>query len=312
MKKNSVLVAPMEGITDVPFRLALLKTYPEWDYIYTDFFRLPTVGCCQKRHIIDHIGKEIYSDPDLRSKTVLQILTTKNCQTALTSKLIENLEIGRLDLNLGCPSKRVNLHKGGAYLLGDLKVLKKIVQDIRENFSKTFSVKMRIGIHDDRNFVDTLKMLESEGVDMIAIHARTRDQHYSGVANWDYIKKACETVKIPIIGNGDVKTSDEIRQLLTYSGCHSVMIGRAAIGSPWLGDCYKSNKDNPITTDEKINCIRKWFRCLEEEYSKKKGLGSNAILGRFKAHYTYMDKQNHLKSPILQTRSFEEFWQHLY
>ncbi|MDC1174609.1 tRNA-dihydrouridine synthase, partial [Bacteriovoracaceae bacterium] len=132
--EGSLLFAPMEGITDEPYRLALNEAFPEWDHYYTDFLRIPSVGMYQNSKISDHFGENIFKNNALKKKTSFQILTSHRAQTKEHIEKIKALGFDYLDLNLGCPSKKVNGHKGGAYLLSDLPALKEILMIIRENF----------------------------------------------------------------------------------------------------------------------------------------------------------------------------------
>ncbi len=316
LKKNSLIFAPMEGVTDERYRLALFQTCPQWDYFYTDFLRCPSVGFYTDKKVLEHYGNSVYEIDELREKTVYQILTS---MTALTTPIIgqiSKLNINQLDLNLGCPSKTVNAHGGGSYLLQDLKSLKSIVRDIRKNFPRHFSVKMRIGYRDDNNFIEALKLLEGEGVDSITLHARTRDQLYKGVADWKYLEKASSTVSIPIIGNGDIWNVHDIKRVLEDCGCHSIMIARGALKTPWLADIYKTynGKLDEVTDElllaERIRRLPKYFQCLEDEY-RKFTPEEHIILKRFKAfsRYLFDDFKDgaKIKSSFLRTKELDIF-----
>ena len=259
--KNSLFYAPMEGITDEAYRTFILDNYPDWDYVATDFLRISSVGNYSDKHMISHLGNNTYNTPKQR-KTIYQILTSEQALTEYHVQRLNQLGIKWLDLNLGCPSKTVCKNKGGSFLLSDLEILKDIIKKIRSNFDAFFSCKIRVGYRDDSNFINVLKLLEDEGVQAITIHARTRDQLYKGTANWDYVKQAVKEVKIPIIGNGDIWTVDDIHRYYDYTNCHSVMLARSAMKTPWLAKYYKSNQ----TIDLKVRSIEteKFFR----EYNK--------------------------------------------
>lgn len=235
----------MEGITDIHYRETVLENYPEWDFISTDFLRAPSVGAYPEKHILKHYGKSSYEDPKKMEKTIYQILTTEDALTVDTVTKIKNLGFTYLDLNLGCPSKTVCKHRGGSFLLSDLSALRKVIRKIRSNFPHTFTAKIRVGYKDDLLFKDILRLLEEEGVDGIVIHARTRDEMYKGVAKWEYVKTAVETVQsVPIIGNGDIWTVEDIHRYFDYTKCHSVMIARGALKTPWLARLYKEGKED--------------------------------------------------------------------
>lgn len=319
-KKNSLLFAPMEGITDEPYRIAMLKNFPEWDQFFTDFLRVPTVGKINEKLVLDHYGPRILANPEWRKKNSFQILTTPRAQTLSVIEILENMKMDHLDLNLGCPSKKVNSHLGGAYLLSDHKSLREVLQTIRKNFTGHFTVKMRIGYRDDKNFFDTLKLIEDEGVEAITLHARTRDQLYKGVADWKYIAEAVKQVKIPLIGNGDIWIVEDIEKIFEETGCHSVMFGRSALKTPWLAKLYKEYIDEGAHIDETFLLIERknyldlYFDSLYKEY-KEVGWPDNLILKRFKSFsrnlFDDYDNFETIRGRFLRSESLAEFQDHL-
>ena len=318
--KNSLLFAPMEGITDEPYRLAMLKTFPEWDQFFTDFLRVPTVGKINEKMIMEHFGPRIHENLCWRKKNSFQILTTPRAQTLAVVEILESLKMHHLDLNLGCPSKKVNSHLGGAYLLSDHKSLKTILSTIRNHFTGRFTVKMRVGYRDDKNFLDTLKLIQDEGVEAITLHARTREQLYKGVADWNYIKKAVSEVNIPLIGNGDIWVVEDIENIFKTTNCHSVMFGRSALKTPWLAKLYKDYIQDDAHIDETFllfqrkNYLDQYFDALLKEY-REIGWSDQLILKRFKSFSRnlfddYEDFET-IRGAFLRSVSLEEFLEHL-
>jgi len=318
--KKSLLFAPMEGITDEPYRIAMLKTFPEWDQFFTDFLRVPTVGKVNEKLIMDHYGAKIFANPLWRKKNSFQILTTPRAQTQAVVEVIESLKMDHLDLNLGCPSKKVNSHHGGAYLLSDHKGLGEVLKTIRSNFTGHFTVKMRVGYRDDKNFLDTLKLIEDAGVEAITLHARTRDQLYKGTADWDYISKAVGNVSVPLIGNGDVWIVEDIEKIFEYTKCHSVMFGRSALKTPWLAKLYKEYIEEDAHIDEtyllfqRKNYLDEYFGALLREY-REFGWSENLILKRFKSFsrnlFDDYDNFEFIRGNFLRSESLGEFLDHL-
>ncbi len=319
-KKNSLLFAPMEGITDEPYRIAMLKTFPEWDQFFTDFLRVPTVGKVNEKLIMDHYGPRIHANESWRKKNSFQILTTPRAQTLAAVEILESLKMHHLDLNLGCPSKKVNSHLGGAYLLSDHKALKTVLSTIRKNFTGCFTVKMRIGYRDDINFSDTLKLIQDEGVEAITLHARTRDQLYKGTADWNYIARAVSEVKVPLIGNGDIWLVDDIENIFVNTKCHSVMFGRSALKTPWLAKLYKEYIEDDAHIDEtyllfqRKNYLDQYFEALLREY-REIGWPDNLILKRFKSFSRnlfddYEDFET-IRGSFLRSESLAAFLDHL-
>jgi tRNA-dihydrouridine synthase len=313
LKEHSLLFAPLEGITDEKYRLAVMKAFPEWDRFSTDFLRVPTVGHFNEKHIIGHFGHRVYKDQSLKEKTTFQILTTEKAQTEPTLKRIEKLGFEHIDLNLGCPSRKVNSHFGGAYLLSDLSALKNVLTKIRKSYPHLFTVKMRLGFRDSQNFINSLKLMEDVGVDAITIHARTRDQLYKGTADWDFIEQAVRAVKVPIIGNGDIWSVEDVKNIFERTGCHSVMLGRGALKTPWLARSFKKGTDeNSLFERKKYLTI--YFNTLLEEY-KKTEIDELKILKRFKSfcRNTFEDfpEGDLIRSKFLRSKTLEEFFNHL-
>lgn len=314
--KGSLLFAPMEGITDEPYRMAIQEAFPEWSYLSTDFLRIPSQGEYSDKKILEHFGEKTFNHQKAKSKTAYQILTTAKANTIPHIQRLEKLGFDHIDINLGCPSRKVNGHLGGAYLLSDLAALKKIIGDIRSNFSGLFTAKIRVGFRDDKNFLDILRLLEDEGVEAITLHGRTRDQMYEGRANWAYVKEAVNALSIPLIGNGDCWSLSDIEQMFEETDCHAVMLGRGALKTPWMATLYEENKDHlsHVNEDyllyERQKYLDYYFHLLERNY-RKKGLDDDQLLRRFKAfsRYIFDDYPNSesLRSKFLRSRTLAEF-----
>ncbi len=254
------------------------------------------------------MGKSILENPTLKSKTIYQILTSPGAYTKETVQSISQLDMHWLDLNLGCPSKTVCKNKGGSFLLSELSELQKILQEIRKNFSGIFTCKIRVGYRDDSNFINILKLLEDEGVDAIKIHARTRDELYKGVAKWDYIKQAVKAVNTPIIGNGDIWTTEDIEKYFDYTNCHSIMLARSALKTPWLAKLYNENiEDNPLY---RIEQMTRYYKRFYEETQKQLNLVESSRIKRLKSVSRYLfddlPEGQIYKREFLLSKSFDE------
>lgn len=251
MNKKPIMFAPMEGITDPIFRSYILTHSPEWDYIFTDFYRIPSQGNLHARHIINHLGETIFENQALRAKSPFQVLASPNSKVEECAKILEELKLPWVDLNSGCPSKKVNSHHGGAWLMAHPDKLKKIIATIRKNYYGKLSVKIRSGYLDNSNFDEILKVIEGEGVDQLIVHPRTKLEMYLGHSDWLFIKRAKEMIKIPVIGNGDIKSCSDILEMESATNCDGFMIGRGAIGrlelaSKYYGtDCEADSEFNP-------------------------------------------------------------------
>jgi tRNA-dihydrouridine synthase len=307
----------MEGITDEAYRIAMLKTFPEWNQFFTDFLRVPSVGRITERSIIEHYGQRIFTNPEWRKKNSYQILTSPRAQTQMVVEILDALGFHHLDLNLGCPSHTVNSHFGGAYLLSNHSALKVILDTIRTHFKGTFTVKMRIGFRDDKNFFESLKMIEDAGVEAITLHARTRDQLYQGVADWSYITQAVNAVSIPVIGNGDIWTADDVDKIFETTNCHSVMLGRSALKTPWLAGLYHdgANTDETFQLFQRKNYLETYFEALLKEYREIAWTDLH-ILKRFKSYsrnlFDDYEDGEVIRGRFLRSESLAEFLDHLY
>ncbi len=315
-EEKSLFFAPMEGVTDECYRSVIAALYPEWDFISTDFLRISTVGMYPDKHIIKHYGETFYKNKALKDKTIYQILTSDNALTIEHAKRIQALGFERLDINLGCPSKTVCKNKGGSYLLSDLPVLKKIILQIRENFHGIFTAKIRVGYRDDTNFENILKTLEDCGVDAIIIHARTRDELYKGVANWDYVKQAVKMVKIPIVGNGDIWSVDDINRYYDHTDAHSVMIARGALKTPWLAREFKNHTASNGSYQEdpqlRINEMHRYYQFFYNQICEMQNLPDLSKNRRLKSISRYifdpLDDGQAIKKSFLLSKSINEMF----
>lgn len=280
--EKSLFFAPMEGITDPSYRNMIFHNYPEWDFMACDFLRISSVGIYPDKHIIKHFGKEAYSNSAQKEKTIYQILTSENALNEIHIEKIKSLGFEWLDLNLGCPSKTVCKNKGGSFLLSELDTLRKIIKTIRSLFPHRFTAKIRVGYKDDKNFIDILKLLENEGVDAITIHARTRDELYKGVAKWDYVKQAVKAVNVPVVGNGDIWTLEDIERYYDYTDAHSIMMARGALKTPWIAKLYKQGTKEE-SLELRVAELKKYFNLLYGEIDQVEKLNEIGKIRRLKS-----------------------------
>jgi tRNA-dihydrouridine synthase B len=189
---------------------------------------------------------------------------------AEAARIVEDTGFDLVDLNLGCPAKRVVKCNGGSGLLRDLPLIAKIFEAVRSAVSIPFTVKFRMGWSDnDIVCVDLARLAEQSGLNAVSLHARTREQGYAGQARWEYIAAVKDAVRIPVIGNGDIRTPEDACAMVAATDCDAVMIGRAAPSNPWIfrqiAQYTATGRYDQPTNQDRYNMIRSYFQMLLNE-----------------------------------------------
>lgn len=225
--ENNVILAPMAGVTDLPFRLICKEQGA--GLLCMEMVSAKAVHYNNKN---TEGLMEIHPDEQPVS---LQLFGSEPDVMAEAASKIEEKPFAILDVNMGCPvPKVVNNHEGSA-LMKEPKLVGEIVSALVKAIKKPVTVKIRKGFDDDNiNAVEIAKIIEASGAAAIAVHGRTREQYYSGKADWDIIRQVKEVVSIPVIGNGDVTDAFSAKKLMDETGCDGIMIGRACRGNPWI------------------------------------------------------------------------------
>lgn len=224
---NNVILAPMAGVSDLPFRLLCREqgaglVCMEMVSAKAIYYNNKNTDSLMEIHPEEMpVSLQLFgSDPQIISDM---------------AKRIEERPFSILDINMGCPVPKVVNNGEGSALMRNPKLVEEILSSLVKAVNKPVTVKIRKGFDDTCvNAVEIAKIAESCGVAAVAVHGRTRAQYYSGKADWDIISKVKEAVSIPVIGNGDVDSPQAAKELLEQTGCDGVMIGRAAQGNPWI------------------------------------------------------------------------------
>ncbi len=235
--RPNIVLAPMVGVTDSVFR-RLLLSLGGLGMVTTEMTNAASVSPkAMKRHrMLEFLPEErplamqlSGNDPELVSEAARQV---------------EALGADVIDINCGCPSPKITGGGHGSALLRDLPKMRRLLEAVRDAVSIPVTLKYRAGWDEDTlNFLDTARMAEDVGIASLALHPRTKAQGYSGTADWSRVAAAARTVKIPVIGSGDVKSAHEALDRLTTTGASGVMIGRGAMANPWIFRQVKELRD---------------------------------------------------------------------
>ena len=260
----ATVLAPMAGVTDTVFR-RFIRNLGGCGLIMTEFTSADGVLRARDQKAKRYL--HFYEDEHPISA---QLFGSDPRVMADAARMVEDLGFDLVDLNLGCPAKKVVKCNGGSGLLRDLPAIGKIFEAVRAAIKIPFTVKFRAG-WDDENIVcvELAKMAEDCGLCAVALHARTREQGYSGAARWEWITAVKQAVKIPVIGNGDIRTPADACAIVAQTGCDAVMIGRTAPANPWIfrqiEQYTASGRYEEPSEADRYQMIRTYFQMLIEE-----------------------------------------------
>lgn len=273
---SPVVLAPMAGYTDFPMR-RLAKNFSA-GLVFSEM--LSGEGTRRRNPKTFQLAEFSSEERPI----ILQYFAVDPQMAADVAKVLEELEPDGLDLNFGCPSKKIIQHSAGAALLKDLPLMGKIIEAAVKATRLPVSVKMRAGWDSQSvNVVEAAHIAAESGASWVTIHARTRSEFYAGQAHWEWIAEVKQKISIPVIGNGDIKKAEDALGMRNLTGCDAVMIGRGAVGNPFIfreANALLSGKEPlpPPTPDERLQAMRQQLEWMIELY------GEERAVRRFRKH----------------------------
>lgn len=300
--ENNVVVAPMAGISNYAFR-SICKQMGA-GLIVAEMVSDKAIEYNNKKTI------DMLYMKDEERPISQQIFGSDPKSMAIAAKYIyETMHPDIIDINMGCPVPKVaEKAHAGSYLLKDKNKISQIIDSVKKAVPIPVTVKMRAG-WDKNEAVEIAKIIEASGADAITIHPRTKKQGYSGVADWSIIKEVKDNVKIPVIGNGDIKSCFDAKKMIDETGCDAIMIARGLLGNPWLiKECVAYLKDQTLierpTLQEKKEIIKMHITRLKETKSEK--LALLEIRSHIGWYFKGDKNSKELKEKVISKNSVEE------
>jgi len=291
------ILSPMDGYSDLPFRLICRElgsamSYTEFTNVDELQSRKPTVKAWQKLRFA----------PSERPMT-FQIYGHDEERLIHTAVRLQEYGPDIIDINMGCYVKSISERGAGSGMLCQPDKIGRVFKRLSTELTIPVTGKIRLGWDENtRNYLEVAHILEDSGASLIAVHGRTRAQAYKGDADWDAIAEVKQAVRLPVVGNGDVRTVADIGRLRAHTGCDGVMIGRAAIGNPWI---FAGRDREQVTLAERVTLMRRHLALNLDFYGQQTGL---LLFRKHAAKYIRgLPGEDLLREPLLTANTVAEF-----
>ena len=305
---NNLFLAPMAGVTDLPFRV--LCKEQGCGLVYTEMVSAKALSFKNK-------NADILLATDKREGTVVaQLFGSEPTIMRDMALEVEKKGFKMIDINMGCPVPKIVNNKEGSALMKNPKLVGEIVKEVSSALSVPLTIKIRKGFYEENiNAVEIAKIAEENGAAAVGVHGRTREQYYSGEADWDIIRKVKKSVSIPVIGNGDIFEPEDAKNMIDYTNCDAIMIGRGVKGNPWIFSRTKTYLETGIVPEkpsfeEIIETIIRHAKMLVE-YK-----GEYIAVREMRKHVSWYTKGLYntaqLRREINETETFEQLYDVLY
>ncbi len=265
--KQAVFLAPMAGVTDLPYR-NMVRKYGQSEFVYSEMISSRALLANS-----DKTNKKLFERYN-EDKFAIQLAGSEPNILQEAAKVSEQAGASFIDINMGCPAKKVVRGVAGSALMKDLELAGKVIKSVVGTVSIPVTVKMRLGWNTSTiNAKELAKIAENEGASLVSVHGRTREQFYSGSSNWGAVKEVKENVSIPVLVNGDIVDGKTAEQALKDSNANGMLIGRGSYGKPWVIKeivAYLEGKEfKEPSLEERLNIILEHFESLIDFYGKE-------------------------------------------